>query len=361
MSTQKDKPYEVRVPLIHTCSGNPIHSWGDGSFDESILDDPVKNRALVSSMLKDILGEMPEYLYNFQKYDRLRIDSFQKQEVWFANPLTFNDPFDPLPYFDTKKINKASKRGAFRKIREWFSELFIREKKEDRSQDNTRFVHKTLNQYTRIFSMASRWNVPLLWGHYADGHRGFAVGYSREKIKELLYSEAAKLGETGKKPTPLFVAVPVVYDRLAIEKGFFDATDVIANIRKKNGDDPQHPTMEYKDFISMLQCYLYKSFDWYYESEWRLIRFCPDPEQKVEGTAVPLQPDVLYLGVRMPDKHKLEICKIAHYINSRRKSGQAIKVYRIEGRLHNKEKRARLRAVPIDPARSVTQEKIVDF
>ena len=364
MSTQEDRPYEIRkirVPLIHTCKGNPIHCWGDGSFDESILDDPVKNRAQVSSMLKELLEEMPPYLYNFQQCDRLRVDSFQKQEVWFANPSTFNDPFDPLPYFDKKKIDAASRKGILRRIRKWFSKLCVRRGKEDRSQDSTRFVHKTLNRYTRIFSMSGKWNVPLLWGHYADGHRGFAVGYSREKIKKLLHSEAAKLNEVGKNMEPLFVALPVIYDRLEFEKTFFDATNIITKIREKTGSDPQHPNVEYKDFLSMLQCYLYKSFDWLYEEEWRLIRFCPNPEQNVKGVAVPLQPDILFLGVRMLDEHKLSMCKIVHTINGRRKASEAIKVFRIRGHLHDEEKMARLRAVQVDLVKSINQEKIVDI
>jgi len=353
MSTQQYKTYGIQVPIIHTCEGNPIHLWGDGSFGKSIFANSANNSNQISGVRSGILARIPRMLYKFQPYDDLHIKALANQEIWLANPLTLNDPFDPLPYFDKKKIeefsNELSKKGFWKKILEILPAIFGCKKSEPINEDITGFVLAVLARYTRIFSMASRWDVPLLWGHYADGHRGFALGYSGKKIKDMVLTTKKML-----KSGMLYEVVPIVYDRLELKKGFFDATRSLSKIHEKTvrfhkGNKNGHPIMNYEDFLSLLQCYVYKSLDWHYEREWRLIRFCPEPSEcednKKNGTLIQLQPDSIYLGVRMDKNRRETICNIVCNINRQRPSDQQMKIYRVKGLLYAKGRFARLQKV----------------
>lgn len=126
----------------------------------------------------------------------------------------------------------------------------------------------------------------LLWSHYADSHKGFALEYD--------FAEGAN-AESGKY---LF---PVVYS----DKKYDASWETYELISDYNDGD-----MEYvRNYMLGLKSALFKSRDWAYESEWRLVM--RDLENRSQFGQLPLKAKAIYYGTRMSDEHRVLLHAIA--------------------------------------------------
>jgi hypothetical protein len=122
----------------------------------------------------------------------------------------------------------------------------------------------------------------IMWSHYADQHRGFCIEYDTDSLP----------------PENLFVRMlyPVIYS----EKLFDGTKYYLAAMRNRATFNILFPAL----------AALYKSPEWSYEKEWRLVI----PANLVRDASpwrVPT-PKHIYLGSRMPDGEKeqiIEICR----------------------------------------------------
>jgi hypothetical protein len=97
-----------------------------------------------------------------------------------------------------------------------------------------------------------------MWSHYADGHRGFCIGFSRAYFEDLIANSWQKLsivggGEVDYSASPRYQNVII---------------DYIKNCRctkKKSSDDLIEQVL-----ISIINS---KSDKWSYEMEYRMVRF----------------------------------------------------------------------------------------
>jgi hypothetical protein len=108
--------------------------------------------------------------------------------LWAKSPLDFNDPFEVLPAFDEERKNMAinSKKDAFR-------ELGLPHRGRLTPHGNEHeipvedFVDLQRNYHERFFSaiyprfrvlcFSERAEPILLWSHYAESHKGIAIGF----------------------------------------------------------------------------------------------------------------------------------------------------------------------------------------
>lgn len=142
-------------------------------------------------------------LYKFRCWDApFHNEILENFELFFASPNSFNDPFDiktvPLSLNADQKIDLKSKiweqiktSGEISKIR--FDEIFI--------NDNSLLEHysKSENYFSDnklgVISFCSKWKNILMWSHYANSHKGFAVGFNTakfnlpEQTKKVEYSK----------------------------------------------------------------------------------------------------------------------------------------------------------------------------
>ena len=118
-----------------------------------------------------------------------------------------------------------------------------------------------------------------MWGHYAKNHTGFCIEYD---IGSLKYNSLQRQ------------LYPIIYtDTL------FDTTkyhDI--NIKKRNN-------------LHLMLSALYKSVEWAYEKEWRLIIH---GGINIENHIMP-KAKAIYLGSQMNDNNKSELIKIGKYKN----------------------------------------------
>ena len=91
--------------------------------------------------------------------------------------------------------------------------------------------------HLKVLCLASEWNSHLMWGHYADDHRGFAIIYDSKIVKAV--SDLPSFEASG----------PVAYASTVSNLRWFQASP----------SEMAHPVV------------FKKSDDWSYEKEFRLI------------------------------------------------------------------------------------------
>ncbi len=223
----------------------------------------------------------PHRLYKYRDLSNRTIDLIVADNLFFADPITFNDPLDSRPSLKidvptvlleeilrdlieirvstemsaiaksikslgANSLELAKQRGrreAARRLQE-LAYLATDPEYEDAQKHHqsllTQYVEdELLAQYNKgIVSLAERATCPLMWSHYGDQHKGVCIGYS---IPE---SEVDKLHK-------------VKYGRNRL----VSASDVAGMIQN-------HEIARRRVDEAVL---LRKAWDWNYEREWRLI------------------------------------------------------------------------------------------
>lgn len=197
-------------------------------------------------------------------------------KIWFASSKDFNDPFDcqiPLRYdlesienrrkviqqlFENSEPNSTKQEiiNKVNSVADAFSD-------EDTFEQFCRDKEKSVAERLGIFSMAGDFRNILLWGHYANGHRGYCIEYDREILADYFLKQ--------------------LQDELIIVTGYrIEYHDIFPILipSQLEGD---------KVFIKQF-CIKYK--DWSYEREFRLFAMdkanstWPIPKEAITGVII---------------------------------------------------------------------------
>ncbi|WP_246649400.1 DUF2971 domain-containing protein [Bradyrhizobium canariense] len=163
---------------------------------------------------------VPRRLLKYRAFNNLTLDIIIADNLYYADPSTFNDPLDTRPSLNNdlpvhdlerairqlieQRIN-AEMKAAARTIRykgpktrdhidrlrrlqadQVISEISYNANDPSYEMDNPhqfllgRYLEKELLlEYEKgIVSLAERANCPLMWSHYGDQHHGVCIGYS---------------------------------------------------------------------------------------------------------------------------------------------------------------------------------------
>jgi DUF2971 family protein len=243
-----------------------------------------------------------------------RVDCLLNEEVSFSPPSRFNDPFDLRPVFvpvtDEDYLKRIYKQGGSEIIESGLSGLpsaqkkelegqfekltiaFYRQQADKYAQAYQQTFPKTLDRYVGILCFSAINDNLLMWAHYADSHKGFALEFDSED------EEFKKLGDL----------YEVKYDRM---RAVVDAV--------------KQPTIEF---------YIRKSLEWGYEREYRLLRHLNACERRSLSAGdfyfvrMPRScVKAVYLGTRMDRSLAQQISQVM--------SGTAAEIYETE--LHGQE------------------------
>lgn len=151
----------------------------------------------------------------------------------------------------------------------------------------------------------------LMWGHYADGHKGFCLEYDfKSVIKPCDVNCNIIKGCNNFMITPSIA--PVIYSKKRFDATAHLFTVIQANIKDIIKQSGTHMNMYYEDMLLISKCLLMKSNDWEYEKEWRL--FSPpllEPSSDY-NVIFKTKPTALYIGARTSNENSntlRNICK----------------------------------------------------
>ncbi len=152
-----------------------------------------------------------EIVYKFRDCENeLHRRILTENEIYFAAPSSFNDPFDCRIDYNFEKLSKNEKiayvNNQIQLLKEEakldiFEEMFIRKELTnilnnpklllDYQNEYNESNFKELNKKIGVFSCSKSsqnddWKNILLWSHYANNHKGFCVGFDKLKLKECV-------------------------------------------------------------------------------------------------------------------------------------------------------------------------------
>jgi hypothetical protein len=260
--------------------------------------------------------------FSFSKWSEEILGSLQTDRIWISNPDTMNDPYDSALYFVKNDIaNKLLKEDfdGFKlqiKMDKWFSEDEIKEVRKSNDMQKKivemlqinhpeqsekiqkvaslmenfqdKIHEETLSQFNKklksslkLTCFSEKNDSLLMWSHYTDSHKGFCVEYN---FNSLGYYEF-----------PNRFLFPVYYtDKL------FDVTAIL--LQKTISAS-----------LLPLLAALYKSSEWSYEHEWRLI--IPFGLIQDDSYYQIISASAIYLGSRITDGNKEKLLMIGRKKN----------------------------------------------
>lgn len=147
---------------------------------------------------------MKNTVYKFQnwsnKYNR---KSFLEGTAYFSNNYSLNDPFDlQLPIltsgkrvFDEKafKIDFENQNNMsltnemlVEARKTWESTKHEKSEIEINGWNNIKAVSDEVENKLGVLCLSKRRDSTLMWGHYANSHSGYCIGYDQDKLIEFI-------------------------------------------------------------------------------------------------------------------------------------------------------------------------------
>lgn len=276
-----------------------------------------------------LLQLIPERLYKYRSCCDNHISAFEKDEVWLSTSDLFNDPFDTLIQYDEVKIRSAFDAvlqpgiaeammrymADGRKIADPVDHLMNSTDIEDmrvkaaeilsqgkvfapteeqmvslliQREAYLNLLPKIAQRFSSVVCLSEKIDSILMWSHYSYNHTGFALGYD---LRPLLLPNDKNLG-----------LYPVIYSDKR-----YNAEEFLLYLFGSLMQAPVHNV----DLMSSIKLLLYKSLDWQYEQEWRVIK--SDASDLFVGHSEPicLKSNSIYYGCRISQDDYQKLHEIA--------------------------------------------------
>jgi len=184
--------------------------------------------------------------------DNIYLNAIAKDELWLSSPKEFNDPFDCIINMDYELeitdifinyCNQIFGEEHTKEVLNCSKELIHKTAEEVRSQLIEQDEKIKNNVFVSCFSEFSNMKSLLMWGHYANNHKGFCAEYD--------YGDMIMKFPEG--------VIPILYD-----------DNYYLNDNCKN-------EKEYREY--RLRVAFTKAREWEKENEWRIL----DVNEKREG------------------------------------------------------------------------------
>ncbi len=280
----------------------------------------------LSPIAKIIMELLPKQLYRYRKVDEYSLDALDKGMIFCSRAKDYNDPYDTLISANLAPLQEINSQFLLciikamcaylrqggeipENIKQLFPQEFLDEcktnaiKSNDAVGDEKQLVENLagitntlickLNELAPLLRNASSFacfsesiNSVTMWAHYADYHTGFALAYDFE----ALISE---------KPIEGVIISPVIYSDKR-----YDSSSLLA---WAVGQCLAMPTKE-TDKLAHMKASLYKSKDWEYEKEWRLINLA---NTIASHPSIQYQPNAIYYGLHISNINKKILHRIA--------------------------------------------------
>lgn len=237
-----------------------------------------------------LMQMIPDRLYKYRSCEDKHISAFENDELWLSTSDLFNDPFDTLIQYDEGKIrsgfdcilqpdifdamlnhiaaggemaepiNHLVDSTEIENLRIKAIEALSLGKKFMPSEEQMiqfiiqkeaylTLLPKIAQRFSSVVCFSEKIDSILMWSHYSYNHTGFALGYD---LRPLLLPNIINVG-----------LYPVIYSDKR-----YNAEEFLLYLF---GSLMQLPIKE-ADKMSSIKLLLYKSLEWQYEQEWRVIK-----------------------------------------------------------------------------------------
>ncbi len=286
----------------------------------------IETFTFAKSGLEDALAvkdaHLPTKLYKYRRYDEYARANLETDTIWMASPDTYNDPYDcsfrvteahvvdvfkksmvpefariyklPPDVADEQIKNAMSSPEPLAYLADYMHAIhgatpgsnplqaaeFVSLKVPSIIKDIVEFVRQW-RKVTKVCSFSAVNDSILMWGHYAQDHKGFCVEYDLEKLPP--------------EHTLRCQLFPVIYSPKLY--------DLTAFMQKLAGPNQAEVTP-----ASLLLAVLHKFDGWSYEQEWRVVSLA----NKVIGDynlPVPT-PTRIFIGSKMSPENGEALRKI---------------------------------------------------
>lgn len=290
---------------------------------------PVDIQSLIHPVTEAIREMMPKRLFRYRAYNDRSVDAFEKDIIYAVTADKFNDPYDTLVRYDLegieKWVNTVMNTETLGQMKTWYAQgwdlpkevkhvlpkemtdvlrtslLSIEDIKDfDGRIEDTRqkmislvetyfpILSETSKRYSAIACFSESIESILMWSHYANSHKGFALEYNFRPILE--------------QPIKNVGLFPIVYSEERL-----DISDYIAwAFLRVIGFPARMP-----DISASIKNALWKSDIWAYEKEWRMIDSTPRDITDEKASAIHYKPVAIYYGRHMSGDDKKRLHGVA--------------------------------------------------
>ncbi len=266
---------------------------------------------------------VPARLYKYRQFTEYHLNALTKDVLWLSSPDKLNDPYEAQVSFDvdrfiiddqsvddflkqSEEVKKAIEAGKYwrpskplRPIKSgvWLQRtvstllqssdlpdkeafaLFLEQWGKEQALAIVNSMSQWLRECLSVLSLSATANSKLLWAHYSNSHKGFAIEYD---FAALPYNDLRRR-----------ICFPVFYTTKPR-----DATRYFA----KPGEPMNNQFGYYTSLV--------KQVDWAYEQEWRIVMGI-GPENTNREIPMP-KPSAVFLGsqVSSSDEETMQkLCK----------------------------------------------------
>jgi len=302
----------------------------------------------------------PNKLFRYRICSEYHIDAFKNNELWMSKPSKFNDPHDALLYINKQRIvnqlnslslpdsnsirNQLKEDKNFRNIqskllgKEFVAE-FIDDKTNQLTLDKKELeeldLHnneitnsvitksiKHVKQASYVACFSEDIKSTLMWSHYSDNHKGFAVEYDFKSMhgRESFIEESFFIDQK---------IFPVIYSNNRYDATGYFEHQFMYNFYRQMGINVNFP---FYDKLFWYKSVLVKSLDWSYEQEWRIIKLSNNEIQNDEADYINVpnvRPNAIYFGCEIEKDRRNKLIEICNE--------KGIKMYDMVLELHDKE------------------------
>lgn len=171
--------------------------------------------------MNEYVSRMPRKLYKYKSFGVNTLRMLGEGEIYFSQPAQFNDPFDcsPTVLIDVEvkqlerlwrrlQMNDATNDEVTKRLshhRYMATEYGSYDDGELGARTYRNFLVDDIDEHVKahfagrgVLSLASRWDNPLMWSHYADEHRGLCIefdtgGHHCERLEPVAYTSTRYL------------------------------------------------------------------------------------------------------------------------------------------------------------------------
>lgn len=284
-------------------------------------------------------GDAPKILlYRYYPLTEYALENISKSRITLVSPREFNDPYDAFPFFNFEALKKDfewvtpeavrgllqnAKNGCLTEIQKarlgdeedvsYFYQQIASIPEFDEAQleeyasrakyiteSDIRSLIKMFQTQVRIACFSEQYDSMLMWGHYAQGHTGICVEYEMP-----LYCFVPMISVLPPNYAPVgnnISLLPVVYREerydysLGIVNYYKNLSYLRANLK----------TCEKKlDCWRNFRISCFKSKEWEYEKEWRMIESVVDAANTPRFHSIPFgKMTRIFLGCRISELNK---------------------------------------------------------